>query len=153
MALFMDSVFKWQCDSWKRVTGTYSRYMLNTNRLSEIRTHSSGSSLYYIDNPWDHRDNAHYMVVNSTPAELITYMNTALFANTITVNVYKNNDPTLSTSEVTIPCEYIAYAIVDKNSIFRTWITYAEAGGWDLKTILVNNLLMADILVQAMGLA
>ena len=138
-AFFMESVFKWQTDSWKRVTGTYSRYMLNTNRLSEIRTHSSGASLYYIDNPWDHRDSGAYMVVNSTPAELKLHMDRSFAVNTTTVDVYKNNDPTESTSELTLPNEYIAYAIMDKNSIFRTWITYAEAGGWDLKTILVNN--------------
>lgn len=140
-AFFMESVFKWQTDSWKRVTGAYSRYMLNTNRLSEIRTHSSGSSLYYIDNPWDHKDVGAYMVVNSTPAELKLHMDRSFAVNTTTVNVYKNNDPTESTSELTLPCEYIAYAIVDKNNILRTWITYAEAGGWDLKTILVSDLL------------
>lgn len=140
-AFFMESVFKWQKDSWKRVTGAYSRYMLNTNRLSEIRTHSSGASLYYIDNPWDHKDVGAYMVVNSTPAELKLHMDRSFAVNTTTVNVYKNNDPTESTSELTLPCEYIAYAIVDKNNIFRTWITYAEAGGWDLKTILVSDLL------------
>ena len=139
MAFFLESVFKWQTDSWKRVTGTYSRYMLNTNRLSDIRTHSSGSSLYYFDNPWNEKDNGAYMVVNSTPAEIKTYMDQSFGVNTTTVNVYKNNDPTESTSELTLPNEYIAYAIMDKNSIFRTWITYAEAGGWDLKTILVNN--------------
>ena len=139
MAFFMESVYKWQKDSWKRVTGTYSRYMLNTNRLSEIRAHSSGSSLYYIDNPWDNKNSGAYMVVNSTPAQLMNYMDSNFAVNTTTVDVYLNNDPTESTSELTLPNEYIAYAIVDKNSIFRTWITYAEAGGWDLKTILVNN--------------
>jgi hypothetical protein len=81
------------------------------------------------------------MVVNSTPAQLMNYMDSNFAVNTTTVDVYLNNDPTQSTSELTLPNEYIAYAIVDKNSIFRTWITYAEAGGWDLKTILVNNLL------------
>lgn len=139
MAFFMESIFKWQCDSWKRVTGTYSRYMLNTNRLSDIREHSSGSSLYYFDNPWNEKDSGAYMVVNSTPTELKTQMDRNFAVGTTTVDVYKNNDPTLSTSELTLPNEYIAYAIMDKNSIFRTWITYAEAGGWDLKTILVNN--------------
>ena len=150
MAFFMESVYKWQKDSWKRVTGTYSRYMLNTNRLSEIRAHSSGSSLYYIDNPWDNKNSGAYMVVNSTPAQLINNMNGSFAVNTMTVNVYLNNDPTQSTSELTLPCEYIAYAIMDKNSIFRTWITYAEAGGWDLKTILVSDL-FSTIYGEAMG--
>jgi len=90
------------------------------------------------------------MVVNSTPAEIKTYMDQSFSVNTTTVDVYKNNDPTESTSELTIPNAYIAYAIVDKNSIMRTWITYAEAGGWDLKTILVNNLL-SSIHGEAMG--
>lgn len=150
MAFFMESIFKWQTDSWKRVTGTYSRYMLNTNRLSDIRAHSSGSSLYYFDNPWDHRDSGAYMVVDNSPAILKQYMDSNFAVNTTTVDVYKNNDPTESTSELTLPNEYIAYAIMDKNSIFRTWITYAEAGGWDLKTILVNNLL-SSIHGEAMG--
>ena len=149
-AFFMESVFKWQKDSWKRVTGTYSRYMLNTNRLSDIRAHSDGASLYYFDNPWNDKDSGAYMVVDSTPAELIVHMDSSFAVNTITVDVYLNNDPSESTSELVLPCEYIAYAIVDKNSIFRTWITYAEAGGWDLKTILVNNLL-SSIHGVAMG--
>jgi hypothetical protein len=77
-------------------------------------------------------------------------MDSNFAVNTMTVNVYLNNDPTQSTSELTLPCEYIAYAIMDKNSIFRTWITYAEAGGWDLKTILVSDL-FNTIYGEAMG--
>jgi len=141
--LFPDIVMKWQADSWKRVQNatTGTTFLLNTNRLSDIRElPNHDCSLYYFDNPFDYRDNGHYMVINSTLAMLIGNMDYAPGTATLTLHAYTKNDPTLATADVTIPIAYFAYAYADINNATRSWVHYCEAG-FNIKRILVNNTL------------
>ena len=145
--LFLAHVMSWQADSWKRVRDRVNgtQYLLNTNRLSDIRVHtgtaaSGTSSLYYFDNPFDHRDSGDYMVLDYPVDDLIHEIDTALGHGSITLNVYPHNDHTETTEEVEIAVAYFAYAVVDANDATgeRSWVTYAESG-WDIKTVLVDN--------------
>jgi hypothetical protein len=144
--LFLATVVRWQCDSWKRVRNatTGTQYLLNTNRLDSIIPRANGaiSTLYYFDNPLDYRDRGNYMILPLTVAELITQMDTALGHASITLDMYTNNDPTQVTVATTIAVGNFAYAVADVNDSTRSWVTYAEAG-WDIKTVLVNHTLAA----------
>ena len=145
MALFLARVSKWQVDSWKRIGttagGTY--YLLNTNRLDSMRDTDQRTSLYYFDNPFDHRDAGHYMVISDhTVAQVIVHMDTALAHNSITLAIYPDNDNTETPVDTEIPVGDFAYAVADQNGATRSWVTYTEAG-WDIKTVLVNATLAA----------
>ena len=142
--IFPDLVMKWQADSWKRVLDPVNgtSYLLNTNRMDSIRELPNGDvSLYYFDNPYDYRDNGHYMVINSTLAMMIAAMDAVAAHATLTVHAYLKNDPTLATSDIEIPMADVAYAIAQTNHATRSWLTYADKG-WDMTTILVNNTLI-----------
>ena len=141
--LFLATVSKWATDSWKRVRSSPgTQYLLNTNRLDSIIEKDGRGTLYYFDNPFDERDSGHYMVVNLSRASLITQMDTALGHNSITLNVYTNNNPLLATVATTIAVGNFAYAVVDTNNATRSWVTYTDVG-WDIKTVLVNHTLAA----------
>jgi len=150
MGLFLGTVMKWQKDSWKRVRNstTGTQYLLNTNRVSDIRINSDLTiSLFYFDNPFDYRDNGSYMVSNMTAAQLITQMDTAMSHASITIPCYVNNDPTLTTYNITGPVHDLVYAVLDNNSLTRSWLV-GTLDGWDTKRLLVN-LTPAQILALA----
>jgi len=149
--LFPDVVMKWQADSWVRVPNqtTGAIYLLNTNRVDSVRELPNHDiSLYYFDNPYDHRDNGHYMVINSTLAMMIAAMDYAPGTLTLTVAHYLNDDRTLATSNLTIPIADFAYAWAQTNHATNSWIVYADKG-WDMTRILVNNSL-ANLLFQVL---
>jgi len=147
--LFLANVMSWQADSWKRVRDTVNgtQYLLNTNRLDSIRVHTGTaaggtSSLYYFDNPFDHRDSGRYMILDYPVDDLIHEIDDPLAHGSITLAVYTNNNPTLATVDTEIGVPYFAYAVADANVATRSWVTYVESG-WATKTVLVNNTLAA----------
>ena len=148
--LFLGTVVRWQANSWKRVRNetTGTQYLLNTNRLDSIIERSGVSTLYYFDNPFDHRDRGNYMILALTAAQLITQMDTSLTHTYLTMDVYTENDPTQATVETTIAVAYFAYAVADVNNSARSWVTYVESG-WDIKTVLVNHTLAALLALVA----
>lgn len=139
--LFTAVVTKWQADSWKRVlASTGTTYLLNTNRLNDIRVHGNYASLFYSDNPFDYRDSPRYMELNKTVAQLITQMDTALTHNSMTLSVYPNNDVTKTAESITIDVADFAGATAD-NDATKSWVTYFKSGwkGWERHTVLVNQ--------------
>jgi len=152
--LFLATVARWQCDSWKRVRNatTGTQYLLNTtgnagqNRVDSIIERHGVSTLYYFDNPFDEKDRGNYMILVLTAAQIITQMDLAPVHNSLTLTTYLNNNPNLATTDVEIGLAYFAYAVADTNNAARSWVTYNESG-WDTKTVLVNNTL-ANLLSQ-----
>lgn len=155
MALFLATVKVWQTgkpQNWKRVRDTTNGtpYVLNTNRLDSWRAYSdtgTSSTLYYFDNPRNHRDRGAYMLVVKTPAQLITYCDTTQHGH-ITLPVYPKNDITAATVNHTILCDYFAYAVAlernDGTTSAYSWVTYADSG-YGMHTVLVNLTLAAII--------
>ena len=98
--LFEATVYKWQVPGQKRVLDATNgtNIILNTNSLDGIRDRSvlavARSSMYYFDNPFDHRDNSHYMVIGDSLAQVITHMDASPTSNEFTVNVYPDDDTT-----------------------------------------------------------
>ena len=151
--LFIETVSKWQADSWKRVRSSPgTQYLLNTtgnagqNRVDSIIEKDGRSTLYYFDNPFDEKDRGNYMVLSMSVAELIVQMDLAPVHNSLTLTTYLNNNPNLATTDIEIGLAYFAYAVADTNDATRSWVTYNESG-WDTKTVLVNNTL-ANLLAQ-----
>ena len=151
--LFIETVSKWQADSWKRVRSSPgTQYLLNTtgnagqNRVDSIIEKDGRSTLYYFDNPFDEKDRGNYMVLSMSVAELIVQMDLAPVHNSLTLTTYLNNNPNLATTDIEIGLAYFAYAVADANLSTRSWVTYNESG-WDTKTVLVNNTL-ANLLAQ-----
>lgn len=139
MGIFRAQVLKWQKDSWKRTTDYGLYFCLNTNRVSEVRDGGDQTcTLYYTDNPFNDRDSPAYMKLNCPVSAVKSYMDDTVDHDYVTMNVYEDNDPTKTTTEVTIHIDNFAYAVADRNSILRTWVTYTE-DGWDIKTVLCNN--------------
>lgn len=148
MALFSAVIMKWQTgkhQDWKRVRDTTNgtTYILNTNRLDSWRAHGSAgtqSSLYYFDNPGNHRDAGCYMELVKTPAQLITLCDTSQHGH-ITLPIFKKNDATQSTVNTTILTANFAYAVAletnDGSTSATSWVTYVDSG-FDIKTVLVN---------------
>lgn len=142
MALFIGTVMKWQTpkhQNKKRVRDTTNgtAYILNTNRLDSIRAHgATESSLYYFDNPFNHRDSGCYMEVVKTPAELIAYFDTSQHTH-ITLPVFPKNDPTETAANVTIGTINFAYAVVSLTDTTHSWVTYTDSG-YGIHTVLVE---------------
>lgn len=113
--LFLATVYKWQTngpEGWNRVrdASNGTSYVLNTNRLSNIRVKTIGgsaaSSLYYFDNPFDHRDNSHYMEIsNKTVAQLKAYIDATPTNKYLALSVFPNMDRTKSAVTTVIPIE------------------------------------------------
>jgi hypothetical protein len=144
MALFTATVMKWQTgkhQDWKRVRDTTNgtSYILNTYRLDSIRAHGTAgtqSSLYYFDNPFNHRDSGCYMEVVKTPAELIAYMDTSQHTH-ITLPIFPDNDPTNTAVSTTIGTIHFAYAVVHETNSAYSWVTYTDSG-LGIHTVLVE---------------
>lgn len=141
-------VQRWQADSWKRVRftediwGIGDYYILNTIRFDSIREIADKTcSLYYFDNPYDHRDSGSYMVINEDLEDLIEYIDLPLTHNSLTLNVYEDNQPDGDTEEIEISVANFAYATFYLGDPMRSWVTYSEAG-WGLKTVLVDEFLL-----------
>jgi len=98
--LFSATVYKWQVPGQKRVLDATNgtTIILNTNSLDGIRDKSTlvipKSSMYYFDNPFDHRDNSHYMEIGDSLAQVITHMDASPISNVFTVSVYPDDDIT-----------------------------------------------------------
>ncbi len=145
--LFLGTVLSWQTDSWKRVRASGgTQYLLNTNRLDSIIEKHSRATLYYFDNPYDHRDSGHYMVLSMTVAQVTTQMDTAASHASLTLEVFPDNDRTQTPVDTEISMAYFAYAVADTYDATHSWVTYVDAG-WDIKTVLVDQTL-AELLAE-----
>jgi hypothetical protein len=142
MALFLGTVMKWQTgkhQNWKRVRDTTNgtQYLLNTYRLDSIRAHgATESSLYYFDNPFNHRDSGCYMEVVKTPAELIAYMDTSQHTH-VTLPIFPDNDHTETAVNHVFQTVHIAYAVIHEIYPEHSWVTYTDSG-LGIHTVLVN---------------
>lgn len=113
--LFEAAVYKWQVPGQRRVLDSTSGtpYIINTNSLDGIRDKSllqvARSSMYYFDNPFDYRDNSHYMEIDHSLAQVIAHMDASPVSIDFTVAVYPNDDITASTVNHTFKVADVAY--------------------------------------------
>jgi hypothetical protein len=135
--LFSTTVTKWQtskAEGWDRVrdktNGT--TYLLNCNRLDGMRDMSGGvkASLYYFDNPFDHRCNSGYMEIGHTVAAIIAHMDTVPTHTHMDLKIFPNGDHSQTSVTTVIPIDNFAFAVAvtDAHSATQSYVWYTDGG-------------------------
>jgi hypothetical protein len=148
--LFTTTVLKWQTnqpEGWNRVKDKTSgtTYLLNTNRIDGIRDIPSKAqtSLYYFDNPFNNRDNSHYMEIGHTVAALILHIDTVPTHTHMALKIFPGMDHSETSVETTIPIENFAFAtaVDDAHSDTQSYVWYVDSG-WNFKRCRVEQSLV-----------
>jgi hypothetical protein len=157
-SLFIARVHKWEDRSKKRVLSeeaTGDSYLLNVNSIDGLiakpNLTNGKSSMYYFDNPFDHRDNSHYMVTDHTAAQIIAHIDTAMTHQHMSLNVYPTDDPTESTVAHIFKVADVAYAraVPDYYSATQSYIFIRENQGFKLKRYRVNHTIIQILALVA----
>lgn len=137
-------VHDWRIDGGSRVPNKTNGnfYLLNTNRFYEIIQRYDGRiQTRFFDNPANSRDGGAWMTITDQAViNVINAADTDIDTNSVTFNVFEDNDPTLPTSEITLAKAAIAYCYPlghNGNSNYM-WVVYADAG-FDMIRILVDH--------------
>lgn len=114
-------------------------YLLNTNRMFEItETHDGYASMRFFDNPVDSRDGGARLKAYTTIANVIGFADFPHGSETITLDVFTDNDNTLATYELTLAKATIAYCYPADEAWDTMWVVYVDAG-WNIQRVLVNE--------------
>lgn len=136
--LFATTIMKWQTNSaegWGRVLDTTggTSYVLNTNRLDGIQNKNTGaltrSSFYYFDNPFDRKDNSHYVVCNDSVADIITHMDQVSVHEFIPLEIFPNMNHLETPITTVIPMANFAFAraVDDAHTATQSYVWYTDA--------------------------
>lgn len=117
MGLLFTEVTKWVDlrDSSRRIHPrdiwglSYREYLINPNRITDLKVHGTGSSFLFSDNHKDRRENNSYVETNSTVAEVIAAMDEATASLMVTLPFCPKNDPAKTPVDTTLSIEDIAY--------------------------------------------
>jgi len=117
MGLLFTQVTKWEDrrDSKKRVHARdiwslgYREFLINPNRIVDLKVHDTGSGFKFSDNHRDRREATSYMETNSTVAEIITAHDTAFHSKMVTLPFCPKNDPDRTPVDTTLDVEDLAY--------------------------------------------
>lgn len=143
--LFEAAVYKWQVPGQKRVLDATNgtSFLLNTNSFDGIRVlTASTASAYYFDNPFDHRDNSHYMTVDHSVAQLIAHMDTSPDSLLFTVGIYPDEDITATAVDHTFKVADVARVETPADSIkaaYGTYLYVRENEGFKIKKYLTEE--------------
>lgn len=142
----------WRIDGGRRVPDKVdgNLYLLNTNRMYEITANYEGKyRMRFFDDPANSRDGGAWMKIWDEAIENITNAgDTDIGSNSVTFDVFEDNDPTLTTTALTLVKSAIAYCYpYGHNGNNRyTWVIYADAG-WNMIRILVDHEYMSVYLL------
>ena len=159
MILFIAKVFQpWtdERDSSKRVTHLdrfpeYSRdFVLNPFFITDMKSHTKGSTFHYSDNPGDRREKWSTIICNKTVALIEAIMDTAAANNWITLPIHPNNNPEKTAVNTTINWSTIAYADrYNPDPENHCWVIY-DKGSFKRVEVLCN-LALEDIVDLVRG--
>jgi len=115
--ILLTQITKWvdQRDSKQRVHPrdvwalAYRLFILNPNRISDLKVRGTGSQFLFSDNHRDRREGNSFVISNSTVAEIEAAHNTAYFSKFTTLPFFPKNDPHRTPIDTTIDVEDIAY--------------------------------------------
>jgi hypothetical protein len=103
--------------------------VINTEFMSEIKTHTSGSVFKYLSKPEDRRGGYDLYVVSETPTLLKAKMNASINATAITLSAYPNNDATQTAEAITFQAKEIVAAFPHTvNTRTKCWLLVNEKG-------------------------
>jgi hypothetical protein len=115
--VILTEITKWvdQRDSKQRVHPRdtwevgFRLFILNPNRISDLKVHGTGSSFLFSDNHRDRRENNSFLISNSTVAEIEAAHNTAYHSKFVTLPFFPKNNPHRTPVNTTLDVEDIAY--------------------------------------------
>jgi hypothetical protein len=113
-------------------------FVLNPHNISDLKTHTKGSTFKFFDVFADRRERWSDIICNKTVAEIKTIMDTAPITNAITLPIHRNNRIENETVDTTIQWSQIAYC--DRYNLdpeHHCWIIYAK-GGFKRVEVLCN---------------
>ena len=142
MLLFKTKVFSWTDlrDSSNRVsvldeeTEGHRDFVLNTYFITDIKSHTLGSSFVYSDNIGDRREGPSLIVCDKTVAQLNALIDTTPHTNSITLPIYPHANPwgtpffpLRDTVDTTILWCTIAYVVrYNPDPVHKVWIVYTK---------------------------
>jgi len=117
MALIMIQATEWQerRDSSKKETTQdnnkvgYRTFLINPNRISDMRVDGAGSMFLFSENHRDRREKNGFIRCNSTVAEIETAYDTATVSEFVTLPFCPKNDPNKTPIDTTLAIEDLAY--------------------------------------------
>jgi hypothetical protein len=121
MAFFIADVTDWKDkrDSSYRIAPADAGvrdFVLNPNHIGELKVGDDStvpiptSWFQYWDNHLDRRESNGYIKANIALSSITTAADTAFHSNSITLPIFKHNNPDNDTVDITIPVTCIAYA-------------------------------------------
>jgi hypothetical protein len=87
----------------------YREYLINPNRIVDLKVYGNGSQFLFSDNHRDRRESNSFLRTNSTVAEIITAHDTEFASNFITLPFCPKNDPERTPVDTTLDVGDIAY--------------------------------------------
>ena len=108
----------------------YRLFIINPNRICDLKVHGNGSCFRFSDNHRDRRENTSYVESNSTVAEIEVAHNTSYHSKFVTLGFYPKNDPHRTPVSTTTDVEDIAYFddYNDPNHPDVCWMIYCRKG-------------------------
>jgi hypothetical protein len=146
MVLFLTEIFKWAevRNSSNRISyldhpPTNKReFALNPHFLSDLKTHTLGSTFKYSENPGDRREGSSTIICDKTVSEIIAYMDTPADSNAITLPICPSNNSENTPVDTTIQWATIAFVSrynLDPENF--AWVVY-DRGSFKRVQVLVN---------------
>ena len=87
----------------------YRRFLINPNRISDLKADGTGSMFLFSENHRDRRENNSFMKCTSSVAEIEAAHNTAFASNFITLPFYPKNNPNKIPIDTTLDVGDVAY--------------------------------------------
>jgi len=145
------TVTRWQSlkDSCRRIApldnGTRN-VLMNPSYMSEITAISTGSRFKFTDRYLDRRESPNYVEITQTPTEIAT-AHDIVGSETITLIIYRNNDRTKATYNITIPTNDLIYADrCNADPLGASWVVFKEGAFKITKGIALVAMSLEEIL-------
>jgi len=125
-------------------------FILNPLKISDLLTHTKGSTFKFSDNFGDRRERWSTIICNKTVAQVEAYLDTAPFSNAITLPIHPNNNPEKTAVNTTIQWAQICY--VDRynpDPENHVWVIYNK--GSFKRVEVLCNLALEDVVDLVRG--
>jgi len=153
MPLFPAYISTWNTKKpGKRIGIAYGDYyLLNTNRVIELRADGDASKFYFANDPDDARDSPDYIECDISVAIITQYADTALLSKFATLDIYPELNTDGTPVETQIEWANIAYVFATAREYedgICHMVYYRKA--WERVEVLVDTNILAVFMSQFM---
>lgn len=157
MLIWIEALMPWvdSRDSKKRTHARddwslgFRDFLINPNRISDMKVFGTGSQFLFADNHRDRRENSSFIRCNQTVAEVEAAHNLPYASNFVTLPFCPKNDPSRNPINVTLDVEDIAYfdRYNDDPDNF-VWLIYCRKAWRRVEQLVALNLEQAEDVVE-----